>query len=420
MRRLRQQIYLTIVVSLILVVIIAGAIWRFSAPARPQGEALDVASELVAAALPEATAPPAEQEQALRGLARRLRSDLALFDADRHRIASAGQSIGAGDKPLPPPRRRGGEGWIRGTRPPAFAVTLPDGRWLVMRPARPGRNPVLSLVFFLGAVTLAVGVGAYPLVRRLTRRLERLQAGVETLGAGDLAARVEVEGNDEVAQLAESFNRAAAHIEELVGAHRLLLANASHELRTPLSRIRLGIELLKENPQASVDLERDIAELDALIDEILLASRLGAQQSLDAKEDIDLLALLAEECARFDGVALDGAVVHVRGDPRLLRRLIRNLLENARRHGVPPVRVTLRREERNAVFDVIDAGPGIAPQERERVFTPFYRLRGAGEATGAGLGLSLVRQIAELHGGGAVVAPVPTGGSCFRVTIPAA
>jgi signal transduction histidine kinase len=257
-------------------------------------------------------------------------------------------------------------------------------------------------------------------VRRLTGRLERLQQGVETLGAGKLGTRVPVEGKDEVAQLAASFNRAAEKIEELIGAHRLLLANTSHELRTPLSRIRLGIELLKKNPQANVDLDRDIAELDALIDEILLASRLDASQSLDTLEDIDLLALLAEECARYEEATLDGAVMHVRGDPRLLRRLIRNLLENARRHGAPPVRVELRREGNNAVFDVLDQGPGIPEAERARVFAPFYRAKGARESTGAGLGLSLVRQIAELHGGSAAVAALASGKSCFRVTVPVA
>src|SRR2546422_7148170 len=94
-------------------------------------------------------------------------------------------------------------------------------------------------------LALAVGVGAYPVVRRLTRRLERLQAGVESLGAGELSARVEVEGRDEVARLAESFNSSAARIEELVSAHKMLLANTSHELRTPLSRIRLRLEFLK-------------------------------------------------------------------------------------------------------------------------------------------------------------------------------
>jgi signal transduction histidine kinase len=413
MRRLRNQIYLSIIASLILVVIIAGAIWRFSAPARPQGEALEVAGELLSAALPDASALPEDQARALRELSRRLRSDLALFSEDRDLVAASGP-------PLPRPHRRGAEGWIRGARPPAFAVALPDGRWLVTRPTRPLRNPVLGLVLFLGAVTLAVGVGAYPLVRRLTGRLERLQQGVETLGAGKLGTRVPVEGKDEVAQLAASFNRAAEKIEELIGAHRLLLANTSHELRTPLSRIRLGIELLKKNPQANVDLDRDIAELDALIDEILLASRLDASQSLDTLEDIDLLALLAEECARYEEATLDGAVMHVRGDPRLLRRLIRNLLENARRHGAPPVRVELRREGNNAVFDVLDQGPGIPEAERARVFAPFYRAKGARESTGAGLGLSLVRQIAELHGGSAAVAALASGKSCFRVTVPVA
>jgi signal transduction histidine kinase len=89
-------------------------------------------------------------------------------------------------------------------------------------------------------------VAAFPLVRHLTKRLERLQMGVEKLGAGDLTARVPVEGKDEVARLAQSFNRAADQIEQLVGAHKTLLANASHELRTPLARIRLALELIPE------------------------------------------------------------------------------------------------------------------------------------------------------------------------------
>ena len=125
----------------------------------------------------------------------------------------------------------------------AWSVPLPDGRWIVARGAEP-RHPAIGLILLLGGIALVIALCAFPVVRGLTRRLERLQTGVETLGSGNLTARVKVEGCDEVAGLAESFNRAAARIEELVNAHRLMLAHASHEIRTPLSRIRLGIEML--------------------------------------------------------------------------------------------------------------------------------------------------------------------------------
>ena len=97
----------------------------------------------------------------------------------------------------------------------------------------------------------AIGIGAYPVVRRLTRRLERLQARVDALGEGDLSARVDVEGTDEVAVLARSFNRAAERVEALVNAQRSTLASASHELRSPLARIRVALELLQgdERPE---------------------------------------------------------------------------------------------------------------------------------------------------------------------------
>ncbi len=284
-------------------------------------------------------------------------------------------------------------------------------------------HPLLGVIAFLGGIALAVAVCAYPLVRRLTRRLERLQAGVEQLGAGDLAARVKVEGRDEVAMLAESFNRAATRIEDLVGQHKLLLANASHELRTPLSRIRMGVELLKEaaGPQdlkRKADLERDIAELDALIDEILLSSRLDAAKGLDRREEIDLLALAAEEAARYDHCTVTGEPVIVCGDRGLLRRMVRNLIENAERHGAPPIDVHVQLEGARASITVSDHGPGVAPNDRERVFTPFFRLPGSDRGSGAGLGLTLVRQIAHRHGGEAQWVGTAERPSTIRVVLP--
>ncbi len=408
MMRLYQKIYLTVIASLLLVVLVAGAVWRFGGERMPIAQGFEMAGEIAAAALPPADAAQPLQQQAVERIGRRLNLDLALFDSSLRPIASSGPS-------LPPPR---GSGWLYGPHGPAWSFHLPDGRWIVAGAPMRHRNPAVSLVLFLGGIALAVALAAYPVVRGLTRRIERLQVGVETLGAGNLAARVEVEGADEVARLAASFNRAATRIEELVGAHRLLLANASHELRTPLSRLRLGLELYERKPDAKLksELSRDIAELDSMIDEILLASRLDAAPALQA-EAIDLLGLAAEECAHYDECTLDGAPVAVHGDPRLVRRLIRNLLDNARVHGAPPVTVTVGRAGRQAVLEVADAGRGVPEAERDQLFTPFHRAGGA--STGTGLGLALVRQIARLHGGDAVVAPRPGRPSCFRVTLPA-
>src|SRR5215470_6389532 len=412
MRRLYQKIYLVFLSSLIAVVVISGLSWRVGQANLPHGEVLELAGELAMAALPSLDAPRQVQQQAVERLSRRLRIDIALFDQNRAPIAAVG-------RPLPQPPSFGESGvWLRGRGGPAWSFRLPDGRWLVARTPLGRAGPLLGLVFFLTAMAIAIAIFAYPVVRGLTRRIERLQAGVETLGAGNLATRVAVEGRDEVAQLAASFNRAASRIEELVGAHRLLLANASHELRTPLSRIRLGIELFetKPNPKIKADLARDIAELDELIGEILLASRLDVAAVPPVAENVDLLALVAEECAHYDGATLDGERVVLQGDARLLRRLVRNLLDNALRHGRPPSRVELRRKGPCASLSVIDAGDGIPPSEREHVFLPFHRLRG--DRKGAGLGLALVRQIARLHGGDAKVTPRPDAQSCIVVELP--
>ena len=189
-----------------------------------------------------------------------------------------------------------------------FDVLTSDGQTLNLllpRPQRPPGNPwnrpPFGFGWMLGLVGLAVAVGAYPVMRRLTLRLEALQRGVERWGAGDLSARINAEGRDEVAFLARRFNIAAERIETLMQSHKSLLANASHELRSPLARIRMGLELIgvdKASPQR-MEISRSLGELDQLIDEILLASRLDTKHA-DAEpfEMLDLTGLAAEECAR--------------------------------------------------------------------------------------------------------------------------
>ena len=414
MRRLYVQVYITIAVSLLLVVVSAGAMWRMAARTSPATNAFEFASQLASAVLPPKSRSADAQTKALEKFARSLHTDLSLYDENRRLVAAAG-------RPLPPPQDwRETGGWMHVPGGHAWSIALEDGRWLVMRAPhrRRPRHPAIGLIAFLGMIASVVALAAYPVVRRLTRRLERLEAGVVSLGSGNLKARVPVEGRDEIAGLAESFNRAAGRIEGLVDAHKMLLANASHELRTPLARIRLGLELQKEKPSAAreADLKRDIAELDALIDEILLSSRLDTLDTLDVHEDIDLLGLAAEECARYDDCQLDGKPVTIHGDPRLLRRMIRNLLENAKRHGRPPIEVTVNAESDQARLRVSDHGDGIAPAARDRIFEPFHH--GGQSAAGTGLGLALVRQIARRHGGDASLGPYRVGGSTFEVILP--
>jgi len=286
------------------------------------------------------------------------------------------------------------------------------------------RRHAMGFVVLLVVIALVVAAAAYPVVRRLTARLERLQRSVEAWGEGQLATRVAVEGEDEVARLAASFNDSAARIEALVAAQKSLLANASHELRSPLARIRMAAELLAEqaSPAIRAELRRNVTELDQLIDEVLLASRLEAiGTGMACPEEVDLTGLLAEECARV-GADLDARAQSVVGEPKLLRRMVRNLLENAVRYGAGSVVEVRLGTDGNAALrlEVRDGGPGIPESERERIFEPFYRIAGASEAAGGvGLGLSLVRQIARHHGGDVQCMPSDAG-SCLRVTLPQA
>jgi two-component system, OmpR family, sensor kinase len=351
-----------------------------------------------------------------------------------------------------------------------------------MRPDRPDRafgaggppggpadkswfKPPFGFVWMLILVGLAVALGTYPLIRRLTKRLNTLQNGVEQWGQGDLSTRVKVSGNDEVAFLAERFNTAASRIEALVGSHKSLLANASHELRSPLTRIKMGLELMTPTVSTDVsalppeganfprggssgnstsllifnkhkdEISRNINELDQLIAEILLASRLdSAQADVGTFEMVDLTGLAAEECAKSGAElqVLSESAIAVQGVPKLLRRLMRNLLENANRYAIKagtsthadPVVLTLTIEgvgdSKIAVLRVTDHGPGVPAELRERIFEPFYRAPGASERDGGvGLGLALVKSIAQRHGGSVRCEAAVSGqGACFVVTLP--
>ena len=422
-RNLYLSIYLTVVAVLLAFALVAGLLVR----SHVGGERARIESgvnqrtlalgELLANSLPEASTPAAEQAAAVADWDRRMRVPLALDDRDGRRIAAS---------PVFDRLQDDDEAVVR--------IPLGDGRtlWLA-RPPRPGGfgrppRPVIdeagALLALLAALFVAVATGSYPVVRRLTRRLEALKQGVQTFGGGDLAHRVAVDGNDEVAAVASSFNQAAERIDDLVRANRSLLANASHELRSPLARLKMAVEMMDgaaPDRRAALkrEIDQDIRELDSLVEEVLLASRLDAGPELVA-EPVDLLGLLVEEAARVGALA-DGSPVHGLGDERLLRRALRNLLENARRYGGAEIETDVRLDASGAIeLRVCDRGPGVPEVHRERVFEPFFRLPGHAEyAGGVGLGLSLVRQIALRHGGAVRCEARPGGGSCFVLLLPA-
>ncbi len=418
MRRLHVQFYLAIVAALLVLTAASGMFWSLSGEGRHERWGTGAAAQLAEGLLAPATAPTEQQQAALDALHTRLRLNLALYSGDGRLLAATPEA------PRLTPRRVSRTGWVITKRGPVWVLPLDDGRRLAVHHPDSRTRVRLHLFIVPVSIVLAFALGAYPIARRLTRRLERLQSGVEQLGRGDLATRVAVEGKDEVAALARSFNQSAERIEELVKAHKMLLANCSHELRTPLARIRLGIERLATGPDAATqaELERSIGELNVLIEEMLLASRLDALGTLERTEGVDLLALAAEEAAHFDRT-VEGEPVTVRGDPSLLRRMIRNLLENARHHGGGATRVRVVAAGNAAELAVADRGPGIPESERERIFEPFYRIAGGtGAAAGAaqrgfGLGLAIVRQIARAHGGDVAYSVPEGGGSLFTVSI---
>ena len=423
MRRLYWRIYGGFVLILVLFALFVMLLGQLGGPARERERWMEAMAATVADLLPAQGVSNERLQRSLGRLARRFRSHVSLYDTQSRLLARAGEA-------LPPPPLTHTSQWIRGRGERTFALALPDGRWLLIRHhPRRARFPFAFLShrwpWVIAALALAIAIVAHPLARRLTRRMERLQAQVEALGEGDLSARVQEQGNDEVAELARSFNRCAARIEALVGAQRSTLASASHELRSPLARIRMAIELLANEGRESLKAQivQDIDELDDLIEELLLASRLKTSRSVEVAEPVQLDALLQEEASRISAQVFAEPVV-VMGSARLLRRMLRNLLENALRHGNGTeiaARLVTGTDGWITVL-VEDRGPGVAPEIRDRIFEPFFRVPGMreGRDRGVGLGLSLVRQIARHHGGDATYESRKRGGSRFRVTLRAA
>jgi signal transduction histidine kinase len=301
-------------------------------------------------------------------------------------------------------------------------------------------GPLTPIVMLLGACTVLWGAAAL-VAHKIGRPLSLLIAVTREIGAGNLSARVRLGRyqKGELGLLAESVNDMASRIERQISDQRELLAAVSHEVRSPLARLRVSAELLRSDPQnvpALDALEREVIELDTLVGKLLVNSRLDFEAL--TKREVIGAELFAEVLARRKlpaSLLQDGsASCQVSLDPTLVARALENLLDNAARYGNGPTRCTVRRAEPREntrtdalVFEVCDSGPGFDVKSLPRVFDAFYRANNGTSATASnsadhsslGLGLALVRRIAQAHGGRAWAENLSTGGAkvAFSVSL---
>lgn len=314
-----------------------------------------------------------------------------------------------------------------GTRNSSVRIVapLPDGEQvLVMGPMHlfdwmPVQLVIMVALAALGMITIA----AYFIIHPLERKLNKMELAVRRIRGGDLSARAQVQGSDEVSQLAHAFNGMAEHIQRLIDSQREMTRAVSHELRTPVARLRFGMEMLadtddmEQRHEQLQQLDQDVEQLNQLIDEILTYAKLEQGTPSLKFETFDMANLL--ERVRQETQALntgheievnpEGIDVRIEAEQRYLHRVVQNLVGNAVRYARSRVRLSGGIEGNWAWVCVEDDGPGIPEKDRARIFEPFARLddsrtRSSG---GYGLGLSIVQRIAFWHGGNVQVTQSP-------------
>jgi len=375
-------------------------------------------------------------------------SGISIYGSDGSLVASDM------DPPLEPPpedvmaRLAHGDGaTMVGNR--VIRAVFRDGefRGVVVRrlppPLEPYPGPPMPLVLLSLAVCIGVTLlASMPLSRAIVRPVEALASSVRRFGAGELGARASLPREDEIGELAAAFDDMAARIESFVLREKRLLADVSHELRTPLARIRVVLELASDGDPARVqsylgEIAQDLAELEALVDDVLTAARLDMSAGRLGEGGVPMhwtsttVAEVIERArARFARVCppkqalvveAEDRAAEIECDPGLLRRAVDNLLDNAAKHA-PGARVVLRvgRDDAGIGIEVLDDGPGMSAEVAKRAFEPFSR----GDASrdrrtgGVGLGMSIVRTVVEAHGGNVALESSPGHGTRITIRLP--
>jgi two-component system osmolarity sensor histidine kinase EnvZ len=310
---------------------------------------------------------------------------------------------------------------------PAVLVTklpLPKGTFYVVFP----RGRIIEQDYswawlgwgiFGGILALA---GAIFLMWRVNRPLKALAGAASAIGQGKTPPPVTEVGPDEVRAVAVAFNQMREDLSRLDQERATFLAGVSHDLRTPLSRLRLGIEMLPADPATRRDLEKDIEDINGIIDQFMDFARDESREPI-GKMDLNLLVRSAAERAQHSGTRISltlDTLPPVMLRPLAMQRVINNLIDNALKHAGNDIEIQTLGQTDTIVLSVLDRGGGIPPREVDRLKQPFTRLDSSRSGhSGAGLGLAIVDRIVKLHGGTFDLIPRQGGGTEARVSIPA-
>ena len=278
------------------------------------------------------------------------------------------------------------------------------------------------LVVYLSAITILSLIGGWAFARQMSRPLRRLEFAARELGRGDVPGQLVETGTDEMIAVTRAFNQMARNIHQLEQDRTMLLAGISHDLRTPLTRIRLSSEFLPDDYEDIRDgIIRDTEDMDEIIAQFISFVRDGRDEHSEPG-DLNALVHSAGEAAAIDerDVLFDMAdnLPPVPFKALAMKRMVRNLVENALRYAGAPVTIRTRVEQNFVVLSVLDNGPGIKEVDIPRLFQPFTRGDSARSGRGSGLGLAIVKRIAEMHKARISLHNRPEGGLEARLLLP--
>ncbi|CAG0956716.1 MAG: HAMP domain-containing protein [Rhodocyclales bacterium] len=305
----------------------------------------------------------------------------------------------------------------------SFRIEGDDEYWVMLPRERVERSLSQEWLGWGAAVLLLALAGAYLIMFRVARPLKALAAAARDIGQGRQPPQLAETGPGEIRRVTHAFNQMSSELARLDEDRALILAGISHDLRTPLTRLRLAAEMSPDDAMRE-GISADIEEIDKIIRQFLDFARNTEGEPPEPTDLNSVLAHIAEPLMRR-GARIE---LHLAELPALmlrplaLLRLAANLINNALRHGGgnAPVEVQTRREGEYIILEVMDRGPGIPPEEAERLKQPFTRLETARTgAASAGLGLAIVERVARGHGGRFDLLPREGGGLVARVTLPA-